>query len=110
MKLGDTCDKAKGLITTVKLDLHKKPENSFLIIRKLWNVFLKEKYGIELQLDSDIAFMMLLFKIGREIGGRCDDNIPDGIGYADIYEFLKYKELKEIGKIIIDTVCNEPKI
>lgn len=99
MKLGDSCDKAKYLITKEKLDIHKNPEDSFPYIRDLWNVFLKAKYGIELKHLSDVAFMMHLYKSGREIGGRCDDNMPDGMGYADIYEVLKHKEA-DFGKDI----------
>jgi len=77
--LGDACDRAKKLITGERQSAHGKPEDSFEHIRKLWNAYLSSKHGIELKTNNEVAIMLALFKIGRELGARLDDNVDDEI-------------------------------
>jgi hypothetical protein len=57
------------------------PENNFRRIVKLWNAYLDGK-AKPLPLDEkDVAMMMVLMKIGREVFKHKKDNLVDGVGY-----------------------------
>lgn len=60
------------------------PENSFTAIAALWNAFLWARGEPSALLTaSDVAAMMVLFKIGRIATGQSkDDNWIDIAGYA----------------------------
>lgn len=64
------------------------PENNFRRIADLWNAYLKNREravsGQGLPLDeADIARMMILFKISRDMWEYKYDNAVDIAGYAD---------------------------
>lgn len=57
-----------------------KPEKNFEVIADLWNVYLKDKVGVN---AKDVALMMALFKVAREMSGKGKvDNLVDIAGYA----------------------------
>ena len=72
--------KAKGIIITIVANREKEygaPEDSFEKIAAFWSVYLEEEL-----LPEDVANMMILLKIAREMGGHKDDNMIDIAGYA----------------------------
>ncbi len=68
------------------------PEDNFERIARLWSAYLTNEYGEETYVDSsDVAKMMILFKIGRTQGPADKlDNYVDILGYgacaAEIFE------------------------
>lgn len=69
---------------------HGKPEDTFEYIAGLWSAYLDQKLKAR-----DVAEMMILFKIGRSMGGRCDDNFVDMCGYAACAAELAEREPDE---------------
>ena len=69
------------------------PEDTHGVIAELWNGYMRAKnatiWGADAepmrlpQLEpKDVALMMVLFKIGRELNGAgCKDNLVDSAGY-----------------------------
>lgn len=66
--------------------MHGNPENTFALIANYWSVYLGTKI-----LPSDVAIMMVLFKIARESQGKFNpDNFVDAAGYIGLaYELTK---------------------
>lgn len=54
------------------------------ITARLWSAFLDKPV-----LPEDVALMMVLFKMGRELTQRKDDNLVDMHGYLIVYERIK---------------------
>jgi ADP-dependent phosphofructokinase/glucokinase len=52
-------------------------------IADLWNGYIKAMRNQEIQ-SSDVALMMCLLKIAREINSHKQDNIDDAMGYLKI--------------------------
>lgn len=79
----------------VLLDAHKiingdrqqsygNPEDTHEIIAELWNGYQRANglTGYTAITPKDVALMMVLFKIGRELNGAgCKDNMVDAAGY-----------------------------
>lgn len=99
----------------VLLDAHKiingdrqqsygNPEDTHAVIADMWNGYLQglaRVYGDEFSFpyltNADVAHMMVLFKISRQINGAGKrDNATDGCGYLalawDMYEDKKREE------------------
>lgn len=91
----------------VLLDAHKiingdrqqsygNPEDTHGVIAELWNGFMRAKakaHGLKEDgsfsfvtiTPKDVALMMVLFKIGRELNGAgCKDNMVDAAGYIGL--------------------------
>lgn len=83
-------DVAKKTIMSDRVDQYGEPEDSYGTIAELWNVYLRDKWDAVLGnlTSKDVAMMMALLKIGRDItGGFKEDNFVDAIGYlACAYE------------------------
>lgn len=88
-------NEALGLIMGDRQDQYGTPAKNFSNIADLWNVRLghKLKDG-ERFLPSDVAILMVLVKIARDIAGVKEDSAVDAIGYAALYA-----ELAEIEKV-----------
>lgn len=54
------------------------PENNFERIARLWNAYLG---GHDID-AKDVAYMMMLLKIGRTGAATTDDTLVDIVGYA----------------------------
>lgn len=65
-------------------DQHGAPENTFAMISDLWEIYLSHKHNLCVPLHpTDVAQMMVLFKIARSALGKLkDDDFVDEAGYA----------------------------
>lgn len=63
---------------------HGKPENTFEHHAMLWTAYLRSRLSITAEISSvDVANMMILFKVGRNIANPGNlDNYVDIAGYA----------------------------
>ena len=90
---GQVLLEAHKIINGDRQQSYGNPEDTHGVIAELWNGYLRAK-GVTLgciegqpmylsQLDpKDVALMMVLFKIGRELNGAgCKDNLIDAAGY-----------------------------
>lgn len=90
------CDEAKEITGNNRMKQYGHPKHNFSNIATFWVAFLKNKIGSEISkleksggeewklklTSSDVAMMMILFKVAREQAGHNRDNIVDMAGYA----------------------------
>jgi hypothetical protein len=80
IQLGQSLDEAKQIICGDRQDSYGNPEDSFSQIASLWTAYLGRVI-----LPSDVAHMMILFKVARCLGQKITrDNYIDIQGYAAI--------------------------
>lgn len=73
---------AQNIVLNDREEQYGTPEDSFTAICAFWNTYISCKsQGITLQ-RSDIAAMMILLKIARQMYRPKDDNWVDIAGYA----------------------------
>jgi len=86
IELGSSLDEAKKIITGERQDSYGNPEDSFTLIARYWEAYLRQKTGMVFDLTSlDTAHMMTLFKIARMQGQSPKrDNYIDAQGYLAI--------------------------
>lgn len=82
---------ALNIIYKDRINQYGKPEDSFKTIASFWNTYLTNKFNIKTQITTeDVAMMMVLLKIAREINEHKRDNLIDIAGYVEcadrIYE------------------------
>lgn len=65
---------------------YDKPENNFQRIADLWNAYIKSKPEKNDLTPQDVALMMALMKIAREVYQPKRDNRADLIGYIACLE------------------------
>lgn len=82
---GSILAEAADVINGERQDVYGNPEDSFELIAKYWSVFLSPKFGPVPLYGEDVAIMMTLFKIAREMYQHKRDNIRDAAGYLGIY-------------------------
>lgn len=77
---------AHEVINGERQDSYGDPEDSFKIIADFWNVYIRQKMGIQVPLEPlDVAHMMALLKIARMLGQKSSrDNYVDACGYLAI--------------------------
>lgn len=80
-------DEAAKCVTSDRNAQYGEPEDSFKIIAKFWELYVQEKCaseGANISItSSDVAAMMVLFKVSRVAGGQAKaDNWIDIAGYA----------------------------
>jgi len=90
-KLGDSLLETLNIITGERQNSYGKPENSFNLIKDLWNDYLvadqeritnKSVYTLN---SIDVANLMILFKVARLLGQKpTRDTYLDIQGYAAI--------------------------
>ncbi len=84
MKIGKILDTASNIINGERQDSYGKPEDSFAVIASFWTTYLKKK-GLLTSIDGkDVALMMVLFKLAREMNQGKLDNLVDAVGYLGI--------------------------
>lgn len=85
---GSVLDKAKAIINGARQDQYGNPEDSFASIAKFWNAYIGCKMGLEgftIIKSKDVALMMTVFKIARELhGAGKEDNMIDAAGYIGL--------------------------
>lgn len=58
-------------------------ESSFPLIAKFWDAYLNERCGSDVSISGrDVAIMMILLKVAREMNKPQHDNFVDIIGYS----------------------------
>jgi hypothetical protein len=83
-------DQAKSIaeealeVITERQSSYDKPEDNFWRIARFWNTYLEERPGGKHKeiTTGDVAMMMILVKVAREIWKHKRDNLVDLIGYA----------------------------
>lgn len=82
MNRGECLDTAKQIVTTDRNEQYGEPEDNFKVIATLWNDYIKQiPIGMDLT-SEDVANMMILFKVARNLANPKDDNWVDICGYA----------------------------
>lgn len=96
---GEVLEKAKAIINGARQDQYGNPENSFTIISEFWTVYMTNKQKRPDALlgfigRKDVALMMALMKIAREMNGAGkEDNLIDAAGYIGLAaDMSDYKE------------------
>ena len=88
IKRGSVLLDAHTVINGERQDVYGSPEDSFALISSYWTTYLRstiEKEKRSYFTASDVAMMMVLFKIAREANQHKADNICDACGYLGIY-------------------------
>lgn len=71
-------DEAKAIVCGDRDRQYGKPEDSFYVIAKLWSA-----YTLCCLDERDVAMMMILLKVARDVSGESKrDNLIDIVGYA----------------------------
>lgn len=68
---------------------YDSPENNFGRIVDLWNAYLKGKKEPLPLTKKDVAMMMVLMKIGREVFQHKKDNLVDAAGYIQCAQIIE---------------------
>ena len=89
---GSVLAEAADVINGERQDVYGEPEDSFFLIADFWSVYLGKKYEDVCLSREDVAMMMTLFKIAREMHQRKRDNIRDAAGYLGIYADMQSNE------------------
>lgn len=78
---------AEGIVNGARQGQYGKAENSFYRIARLWNTYLNVKYEHpdDRSIDSeDVANLMILLKMARQMHSPKRDNYVDIAGYAEL--------------------------
>jgi hypothetical protein len=71
-------DEAKAIVCGDRDQQYGKPEDSFYVIAKLWSDYIMSYLD-----ERDVAMMMILLKVARDVSGESKrDNLVDIAGYA----------------------------
>ena len=70
---------ADKLVNGDRQKAYDHPKKNFQRIADLWSAYLKGREG-DLR-PEDVAQMLILLKVAREMFKHKDDNVVDGIGY-----------------------------
>jgi hypothetical protein len=80
-------DKAIELVYGDRYETYGHPADVYHHVAQLWSAYTGKTITTE-----DVALMMVLFKIGREVTRHTDDNIVDAHGYLLVYERIRARE------------------
>lgn len=83
-KIETVCEEAQRIVYGDREATYDHPSRNFERTASMWNGYLRAKYpGIGYVVDEhDVAWMMSLLKLARQIHQNKRDNIVDFIGYA----------------------------
>lgn len=85
-ELGDILLKARELINGERQSEYGDPRESFELIARFWSVYLGHEVS-----GKDVAMMMVLLKMSREMSGHKPDNLLDMAGYVGLADALTQK-------------------
>ena len=94
-------EEANELTQGPRQQSYGSPKENLRRIAVLWNVYLegrqsKEPYFDELQInEEDVAMMMMLLKLARQMNSAKRDNLVDMCGYIRLIEMIGEKEVLE---------------
>jgi hypothetical protein len=76
-------DEAKRLTSRDRQKNYGHPKDNFKRIADLWNSYLTNRQNPETEISTeDVAWMMVLLKIARDLNKPTRDNLVDAIGYT----------------------------
>ena len=84
MPRGHVLRKALEVINGERQDQYGNPEDAFPLIAELWEIYLRVPGVVGAITPKDVAIMMVLFKIAREIHQHKQDNLVDAAGYLGL--------------------------
>ena len=88
-------DEVKKLVCKDRNVTHGDAEDNFRVIAELWNVYMRNSKGEELN-NKDVAIMMCLFKVSRLMSNVDNlENWLDLAGYAACGGGIVMKKLEE---------------
>jgi len=102
MERGKVLLRAHKLINGERRTLYGDPEDSFETIAAFWNTYINAKFdGSVVNLDKyDVALLMVLYKMSREVEAYKDDNWTDMAGYIGLGgDFREIDEKKLQGEV-----------
>lgn len=70
---------------------YDRPENNFVRIADFWNSYLRNRPEKTDLTPKDVALMMVLLKLAREIYSHKTDNLVDAAGYTQCAEIVQTK-------------------
>ena len=76
-------------VTKQRSDQYGHPRKVYASVSRLWSSYLDLARPIT---PKDVALMMVLFKMGREMSKTGEDNLVDMHGYLDVYERILREE------------------
>jgi hypothetical protein len=79
MKVSDVLEKAIAMVDGDRQEAYGSPEDSFGTISKLWTAYFE---GNVYFAAYDVAMMMILLKVARDMYNPKEDNYIDIAGYA----------------------------
>lgn len=82
--------KAIKLVYGDRPEQYGHPTEVYERTARLWSGYLGVNVGIR-----DVALMMVLFKLGREMNKPSPDNVVDAHGYLLVYERILKREAEE---------------
>lgn len=109
---GSVLLEAHKIINGDRQQSYGNPEDTHAVIADMWNGYLQglaRVYGDEFSFpyltNADVAHMMVLFKIARQINGAGKrDNAIDGCGYLALaWDMYEAKEQDAV----VDSLCKE---
>ena len=84
---------AQRIINGERRDQYGEPKDSFKTIAYLWGRYLhKTGWPIGFMEIEDVAFMMVLLKVAREIHKHKRDNLVDMAGYLGLLDDMESDE------------------
>lgn len=76
--------------------LYGHPYDNFNNIAELWSTFLSARNGRPVDIDrEDVGYMMILFKVARDINRASADNLVDIHGYGKCIQMIRDKEQEQ---------------
>ena len=83
MKRSEILDEAKRIVCGEREEQYGGPEDNFKLIGRLWTEYISAVYSQGRNLGpAEVADMMILLKIARNVTGEKLDNYIDVCGYA----------------------------
>lgn len=77
-------DKAREAVYKDRQEVYGSPENNLRDIADFWTTYLRRKLSADVVIDvKDVAHMMSLLKISREMAVTKEDNRVDIIGWQE---------------------------
>lgn len=94
-------EEAAELVDGSRQDDYGHPAENFELIGNMWSALLKDKLNPKFGISSrDVALMMALLKIARQVNKAKRDNLVDAVGYLRTYEKIEeYDGQAEPGRV-----------
>jgi len=86
--LGRILQEGYKLLHGEKREAYGTPEDNFGRVAHLWTLYLNKDYPDTIVTTVDVAMMMVLFKVAREMASHKEDNLLDIANYAALAQYL----------------------